>query len=81
MASKVNIVLDDVKCELESLPESGMRSRVINAALHKELASIRRRRISDELDHLRRKTKPVSTNDIVPIDPTGSWEMRVTTPA
>jgi hypothetical protein len=27
------------------------------------------------------KTKPVSTKDIVPIDPVGSSEMRVTTPA
>jgi len=34
MASKVNIALDDdVKPELESLVESGVRSRVINAPL------------------------------------------------
>ena len=44
MAAKVNIVLDDdVKKELESLVEAGLRSRVINAALRKELAIIRRR--------------------------------------
>ena len=66
MATKVNIVLDDdVKRELETLVEAGMRSRVINAALRKELISIRRRRLSDELDDLRGKTKPVSTKDIV----------------
>jgi Arc/MetJ-type ribon-helix-helix transcriptional regulator len=47
MASKVNIVLDDdVKHELDSLVEAGMRSRVINAALRKELAIIRRKRLS-----------------------------------
>jgi len=66
MASKVNIVLDDdVKHELESLVEVGMRSRVINGALRKELALIRSRMLSDELDRLRAKTKPVSTKEIV----------------
>ena len=64
--AKVNIVLDDdVKRELESLVDAGMRSRVINAALRKELAMIRRRRLSDELDRLRPRTKPMSTEDIV----------------
>jgi Arc/MetJ-type ribon-helix-helix transcriptional regulator len=64
--AKVNIVLDDdVKRELESLVGAGMRSRVINAALRKELAMIRRRRLSDELDRLRPRTKPMSTKDIV----------------
>ncbi len=66
MASKVNIVLDDdVKKDLESLVESGMRSRVINTALRKELALMRRRRLSDELDNLRAKTRPISTKEIV----------------
>jgi hypothetical protein len=66
MASKVNIVLDDdVRQELESLVEAGMRSRVINTALRKELSLIRRRGLSRELDTLRARTKPVSTKDIV----------------
>ena len=66
MASKVNIVLDnDVKAELESLIEAGLRSRVINTALRKELALIRRRRLSDRMDRLRAETKPVSTKEIV----------------
>ena len=66
MPSKVNIVLDDdVKAELEVLIESGLRSRVINNALRKELMQIRRRHLSDDLDALRRKTKPVSSEDIV----------------
>ena len=66
MASKVNIVLDDdVKSELETLVETGLRSRVINTALRKELSLIRRRQLSDRLDQLRGKTKPVSTKEIV----------------
>jgi len=66
MAKKVNIVLDDdVKAELETLVEAGLRSRVINSALRKELIAIRRRRLSERLDGLRQKTKPVSTQEIV----------------
>ena len=63
---KVNIVLDDdVKHELDSLIEAGMRSRVINAALRRELTLIRRQRLSVQLDDLRAKTKPISTREIV----------------
>jgi len=66
MASKVNIVLDDdVKTELESLVEAGLRSRVINSALRKELMLIRRRKLSENLDVLRAKTKPASTRELV----------------
>jgi len=66
MAHKVNIVLDDdVKAELEKLVDSGLRSRVINNALRRELLMIRRRQLSEELDTLRAKTKPVSTQEIV----------------
>ena len=66
MSSKVNIVLDDdVKSELESLVEAGLRSRVINTALRKELMLIRRRQLSEKLDQLRVKTKTVSTKEIV----------------
>ena len=66
MATKVNIVLDDdVKAELDRLVESGLRSRVINEALRKELTLMRRRRLTGRLDKLRAKTKPVSTNEIV----------------
>jgi Arc/MetJ-type ribon-helix-helix transcriptional regulator len=66
MPTKVNIVLDDdVKTELERLVESGMRSRVINKALRQELQSIRRRAASERIDNLRRKTRPVSTSEIV----------------
>jgi len=66
MAAKVNIVLDDdVKLELENLVESGLRSRVINNALRKELILIRRHKLSEQLDALRAKTKPVSSREIV----------------
>jgi len=66
MAAKVNIVLDDdVKSELENLVESGLRSRVINNALRKELILIRRHKLSEQLDALRAKTKPVSSREIV----------------
>jgi len=66
MAVKVNIVLDDdLKRELDSLVEAGMRSRVINTALRKELTALRRRRLSDELDKLRGETRPVSSKEIV----------------
>lgn len=66
MPSKVNIVLDDdVKTELDALVETGSRSRIINNALRKELMQLRRRQLSDRLDALRQKTKPVSSRDIV----------------
>jgi hypothetical protein len=66
MATKVNIVLDDdVKSELDKLVDAGLRSRVINSALRKELMLIRRRKLSTRLDDLRQKTKPVSTRNIV----------------
>lgn len=66
MATKINIVLDDdVKAELDLMVESGLRSRVINEALRKELLFMRRRRLSGNLDKLRAKTKPLSTREAV----------------
>lgn len=66
MATKINIVLDDdVKAELDQMVESGLRSRVINEALRKELLLLRRRQLSARLDQLRVKTKPVSTREVV----------------
>jgi hypothetical protein len=62
----VNIVLDDdVKADLDRLVESGMRSRVVNQALRREILAIRRRRANERLDDLRRATRPVSTADLV----------------
>ena len=66
MSTKINIVLDDdVKAELDQMVESGLRSRVINEALRKELLLLRRRQLSARLDKLRVKTKPVSTREVV----------------
>jgi hypothetical protein len=64
--TKVNIVLDDdVKADLDRLVESGMRSRVVNQALRREIVAIRRRRANARLDELRRSTKPVTTAEVV----------------
>ena len=66
MPTKVNIVLDeDVKAELERLVESGMRSRIINKALRRELQFLRRENASKRLDRLRRESKSVASSEIV----------------
>ncbi len=66
MPTKVNIVLDDdVKADLDQLVESGMRSRVINAALRREVLTLRRRLAGRRLDELRKTTKAVSTSQLV----------------
>ena len=66
MPTKVNIVLDDdVKTDLDRLVKSGMRSRVVNRALRREILDIRRQRASAHLDGLRRSTRAISTADLV----------------
>ena len=66
MPTKVNVVLDDdVKQGLEQLVESGMRSRVVNHALRRELQDIRRHRADTRLEKLRRGGKAISTSEIV----------------
>ena len=66
MPTKVNIVLDDdVKAELDRLVKKGMRSRIINDALRRELKTIRQQAAGKRLDRLRIKTKSVSTAEIV----------------
>ena len=66
MPTKVNIVLDDdVKIDLDRLVKSGMRSRVVNRALRREILAIRRERANGRLEELRRRTRPVSTTDLV----------------
>jgi Arc/MetJ family transcription regulator len=64
--TKVNIVLDDdVKADLDRLVESGGRSRVVNAALRRELLTLRRGQASERLDGLRLTTRAVSSSDLV----------------
>ena len=66
MPTKVNVVLDDdVKADLDRLVESGMRSRVINAALRREILMLRRQRASTRLDELRKTTRVVATSELV----------------
>ena len=66
MPTKVNVVLDDdVKEELERLVESGMRSRVVNRALRRELLMVRRAQADKRLDKLRVEGKPVSSNELL----------------
>ena len=66
MPTKVNVVLDDdVKADLDRLVESGMRSRVINAALRREILMLRRQRASRRLDELRKTTRVVPTSELV----------------
>jgi Arc/MetJ-type ribon-helix-helix transcriptional regulator len=66
MPTKVNIVLDDdVKADLDRLVESGMRSRVINAALRREILMLQREHANRRLDELRKTTKAVSPAELV----------------
>ena len=66
MPTKVNIILDDdVKADLDRLVDSGLRSRVVNRALRKEILAIRRQRANERITDLRRTAKPVSTADVV----------------
>jgi len=66
MATKVNIVLDDdVKAELDRMVDPGRRSRVVNAALRRELLRIGRESASATLDLLRAKTRRVATPELV----------------
>lgn len=66
MPTKVNVVLDDdVKADLDRLVTSGLRSRVVNRALRKEILAIRRQRADERLAGLRRTSRPVATRDLV----------------
>ena len=66
MPTKVNIVLDDdVKADLDRFVQRGMRSRVVNTALRREILRLRRERASSRLDELRKTTRTVSTPELV----------------
>lgn len=66
VAIKVNIVLDDdVKADLDRLVDSGRRSRVINAALRREIQRLRREDANARLDVLRAGTRRVTTAEVV----------------
>jgi len=64
--TKINIVLDDdVKADLYQLVESGGRSRVVNAALRREMRRLRRNQASERLDELRLTTRAVKSTELV----------------
>jgi hypothetical protein len=66
LPTKINIVLDDdVKADLYELVESGKRSRVVNAALRREILAIRRQRANATLERLRASTGRVATAELV----------------
>ena len=66
MPTKVSIVLDDdVKADLDRLVASGMRSRVINMALRREVLALQRQRADRRLGALRKTTPAVSASELV----------------
>ena len=65
-ARKLNFMIkSDIARDLEELVPPGERSRVVNAALERELLAIRRRKLTERLRALREKSPPLSTEKIV----------------
>lgn len=65
-ARKLNFMIrDEIARDLEALVPAGERSRTVNDALAKELLSIRRRKLTERLDTLRKKGPPIATEEIV----------------
>jgi hypothetical protein len=65
-ARKINFMIrDEIARDLEELVPAGERSRTVNDALAKELLSIRRRKLTERLDTLRKKGPTIATEEIV----------------
>lgn len=65
-AKKLNFMIkEEIARELAELVPPGERSRVVNAALERELLAIRRRKLTERLRALREKSPPLSTEKIV----------------
>lgn len=65
-AKKINFMInDDIRKEFEELVPAGVRSRIVNEALKKELIAIKRRRLTERLLSLRNKSPLISTKEIV----------------
>jgi hypothetical protein len=63
---KLNFIIEEVICrDLEQLVPSGMRSKVVNEALRKELESIRRRKAVEKLIETPSGRQKLSTREIV----------------
>jgi len=65
-ARKLNFMIrNEIARDLEALVPAGERSRTVNDALAKELLAIRRRKLTERLRTLRKKSPPVPTEEIV----------------
>jgi hypothetical protein len=65
-AKKINFMInDDIRKEFEELVPPGIRSKVVNEALKKELISIRRKRLTHKLLSIRATGSLISTDEIV----------------
>lgn len=53
--------------EFEAVVPRGMRSKVVNEALEKELALLRRRKTTEKLARLRKKMPALSAREIVSV--------------
>ncbi len=63
---KINFMInDDIRKEFEELVPPGVRSRVVNEALRKELIAIKRKRLAERLLSIRTKSPLISTKEIV----------------
>lgn len=63
---KLNFSIDEDLCQaLEELVPSGQRSRVVNQALRRELARIRRQQVVSELKAAPRPAAPLTNDEIV----------------
>ena len=65
-ARRLNFMIKaDLAEEFEAVVPAGMRSKVVNEALAKELAFLRRRQTTEKLKKLRKKMPFVTTKEIV----------------
>ena len=65
-AKKLNFMIrNDIARELEDVVPPGERSKVVNEALAKELAAIRRKTLTDRLRAVREKSPSLATTEIV----------------
>lgn len=63
---RLNFMLKgEVADEFEALVPVGMRSKLVNEALSKELAHLRKQQTTDKLKILKNKMPAVSTKDLV----------------
>jgi hypothetical protein len=59
------MIKSELADELESIVPAGMRSKVVNEALSKELDHIRRQLIAEKIERIKKKSPVVSTKEIV----------------